>query len=115
MALRLITSCFSVSLLLLLSALPSRAAVRQCGAVVSSEIVTAPTERDAKKKALDQWRAAALKRGPGFDSWRLAANKSLKCFAKGAAYECVAFGAPCVIDQTPRSPPKGPGDQGQGI
>lgn len=91
------------------------AAVRKCAAVVSSEIATASTELDAKKKALDQWRVKALKLGQGFDSWRLAVDKSLKCFSKGAAFECVAFGAPCIVDQTPRSPAKLPGDKGQAL
>lgn len=88
---------------------PAPAAVRKCGPIVSSEIVTAATELEAKKKALDQWRAKALKLGPYFDSWRLAAEKSLKCFPKQAQFECVAFGSPCLIDQTPKTPLTKPG------
>lgn len=110
-----IVSASLVILGALLSARGASAAVRSCGPIVSSEVATASTERDAKKKALDQWRNAALKRGPGFDSWRLAASKSLKCFpkdaAKGGGFECVAFGAPCIVDQTPGPPPA----KGQGI
>ena len=95
------------------------AAVRSCGPIVSSDIAAAATELDAKKKALEQWRVAAQKRGPGFDSWRLAADKSLKCFPKdpatGGGFECIAFGAPCIVDQTPKSPAVAPGTKGQGI
>jgi hypothetical protein len=94
---------------------PVSAAVRKCGEIISSEVATAATEQDAKKKALDQWHDLALKLGAGFESWRLAADKSLKCFPKGSSFECVAFGRPCIVDQTPNSPPKLPDDKGQGI
>ena len=93
----------------------SSAAVRSCGPIVSSDIAIASSELNAKKMALKQWRLAALKRGPGYDSWRLAASKSLKCFASGRGFECVAFGAPCIIDQTPKSPAATPSNKGQGI
>lgn len=93
----------------------AHAAVRICGPAITSDIATAETERDAKKKAMDQWRAEALKRGEGFDSWRLAAGKTLKCFQAKSGFECVAHGSPCIIDQTPRSPPKLPGDKSKGI
>lgn len=93
----------------------AHAAVRICGAAITSDIATAETEREAKKKAMEQWRTAALKRGEGFDSWRLAAGKTLKCFPAKSGFECIAHGSPCIIDQTPRSPPKLPGDQGKGI
>ncbi|NOT69843.1 MAG: hypothetical protein HOP09_00780 [Hyphomicrobium sp.] len=109
------TSCGYAIAILALTPAMCRAAVRSCGPVVSSEIATAATELDAKKKALDQWRVEALKRGPGFDSWRLAADKSLKCFPKEQGFECVAFGAPCIVDQTPKSPATPPGAKGQGI
>ena len=108
----------SGTILLALSAAapaPTQAAVRQCHAIVSSEIATAAAEHDARKKALEQWRAKAHALGPGFDSWRLAHSKSLKCFRKDAAFECVAFGAPCIIDQTPKSPPLLPGKKDVGI
>lgn len=87
----------------------ANAAVRKCGPIVSSEIVTAATEFEAKKKALDQWRTKAAALGSYFDNWRLAAEKSLKCFPKASAFECVAFGSPCLIDQTPKTPLKVPG------
>lgn len=115
------TGCVTALAFVILALTPatSPAAIRLCGPIVSSEVATAPAERDAKKKALDQWRAAALKRGPGYDSWRLAASKTLKCFpkdvAKGGGFECVAFGAPCIINQTPASPVAPPGVKRQGI
>lgn len=91
------------------------AAVRKCAPTITSDIATAPTEIEAKKKALKQWRTAAVKRGEGFDSWRLAVGKTLKCFPASSGFECIAHGAPCIIDQTPRSPAKLPGDKGTKI
>ena len=89
------------------------AAVRVCQAIVSSEIAVAPDELSAKKKALEQWQAKALKAGPGYNVWRLAAQKSLKCFKKaGGTFECVAFGAPCLIQQNPNQKPVGKGGKG---
>ena len=101
---------FAALSILALSPSGATAAVRQCWPIVSSEIASAPTERDAKKMALEQWRAKAQALGPGLDSWRLAHDKSLKCFPKDPqSFECIAFGAPCVIDQTPKSRPPGKG------
>ncbi len=99
--------------LFLLSPSVAWAAVRVCQPVVSSEIAIAPDELSAKKKALDQWREKALKAGPGYDVWRLAAQKSLKCFKKDdGTHECVAFGAPCLIQQNPSQKPVGKGGKG---
>jgi hypothetical protein len=101
---------FAAVAILTLAPCAASAAVRQCWPIVSSEIASAPTELDAKKKALEQWRAKAQALGPGLDSWRLAHDKSLKCFPKApGSFECIAFGAPCVIDQTPKSPPAAKG------
>lgn len=97
------------------AALPANAAVRQCGDIVSSEIAIAATELESKKTAIAQWHEKAAKLGSGYDSWRLAADKSLKCFANGAAFECVAFGRPCTIVQKPKPKPKGRGDKAVGI
>ena len=89
------------------------AAVRVCQPIVSSDIAVATDELSAKKKALEQWQAKALKAGPGYDVWRLAAQKSLKCFKKDdATFECVAFGAPCLIQQNPNRKPVGKGGKG---
>jgi hypothetical protein len=89
------------SLLAAVAMSPASAAVRECGEIVSSEIVSAPTELEAKKKAIDEWHAKALKLGVAADSWRLAYDKSLQCFPKGSTFECVAFGRPCIINQAP--------------
>ncbi|MBK9077937.1 MAG: hypothetical protein IPL91_01795 [Hyphomicrobium sp.] len=115
MRVRVWTAAVVAFFVIALAASGADAAVRKCGALVSSEVAAAPTEILAKKKALEQWRTEALKRGAGFDSWRLAHQKALKCFPKDGGFECVAFGQPCIIDQTPRSPPKLPGDTGTGI
>lgn len=96
-------------LLVTLIAPDARAAVRKCAGAITSDIATASTEFEAKKKAMDQWRAGASKLGEGFDSWRLAAGKTLKCFPVAGGFDCIAHGAPCIIDQTPRSPPQGKG------
>ena len=92
------------ALLLAIAAGPSQAsaAVRQCGPVVSSDVVTSANEQEARKGAIGQWRTKAAKLGPDFDNWVMAATKNLKCFPKtGGTFECVAFGAPCVIEQNP--------------
>ena len=82
---------------------PASAAIRQCGPVISSEVVTAANEQEARKGALVQWRAKAAKIGPDFGNWVVAGMKNLKCFPKaGGTFECVAFGAPCVIEQNPK-------------
>jgi hypothetical protein len=80
---------------------PAHAAVRECRDIISSEIASAPTEIDAKMKALEQWQVQALKLGTGFDAWRLAYDKSLQCYPKGSSFECVAIGRPCMINQAP--------------
>ncbi len=95
---------------------PSLAAVRICNDVVASDVVTAADEQSAKKQALDQWKAKASKAGPGYDGWGVAAEKSLKCFKKdNGTFECVAFGAPCVIQQNPKQKPQGRDRKGVGI
>ena len=38
---------------------PAAAAVRQCGEIISSEIVHATAELDAKKMAIEQWHTKA--------------------------------------------------------
>ena len=85
----------------------SSAAVRICGAQLQSDVVSAPTEFEAKKGALAQWREKAAKLGTGYDGWHIAAEKVLKCFPKNGAFECVAVGNPCVIQQNPNQRPAG--------
>lgn len=92
---------------------PSSAAVRKCGDRIESGIVAAATELEAKKAALDQWRAVAAKLGPGYDGWHIAAEKVLKCFPKQGQFECIAVGYPCVIQQNPNQKPAGEDRKGQ--
>lgn len=109
-------------LLALLSALylgfddiPSVAAVRVCQPIVSSEVTIAADELTAKKQAIDQWHGKAAKAGEGY-VWRLAASKSLKCFKReDGQHECVAFGAPCIIQQNPNQKPVGEDRKGQDL
>lgn len=77
------------------------AAVRICESQI---LVTGngATEKEARKQALDLWKAAAAKLGEGYTGWRLAADKVLACKkAEGGGFSCVARGAPCTIDQAP--------------
>ena len=100
------------AVLIALLATSATAAVRKCSATVSGDIASAPTALEAKKKALSQWRVQALQAGLGFDSWRLADGRALKCSQKASGYECVAVGAPCIIDQSPATPPNLPTAKG---
>jgi hypothetical protein len=93
----------------------SAAAVRVCGNVISSAIATGKDEMEAKKKALDDWRAKTAVYGADLDLWRLAANKALQCYQKNGLYECVALGAPCTIQNNPRQRPSGPDRKGQSL
>lgn len=101
-----------VAAMTMFSLVPAGAAVRICHASVSSEIVTAPTELEAKKKAISEWQAKAARFGAGLDAWRLAAEKALKCFPKDGVFECVAFGHPCIIEQNPNRRPVGKDGKG---
>lgn len=79
----------------------STAAVRICGQPVVAA-ASAATEREAKKAALAQWKAAASVLGPGYEAWRLASEKVLHCKPGAAgAIDCVAKGRPCTIEQAP--------------
>ena len=90
--------------------------MRRCGPQVSSDVSRADTELAAKKLALDQWKGRALQQGPGFDNWRIAADRPMKCLpAAAGGIECVATAAPCIIEQNPRRVPSGPQGKGQGI
>jgi hypothetical protein len=78
------------------------AAVRLCKPLASSGVVAGKTEPEARKGALDAWKALARASGEEYASWRLAADKLLHCLpAKGGGYECMARAAPCTIDQAP--------------
>ena len=108
-ALRQTLKCLAVvvPVSMVLPAPPLAAAVRVCQPIVSSEVVTAPTEKEAKTLALAEWRRKALARGENLDGWRLAINKALKCYPDPKGFACVAFGAPCIIQQNPEQRPAG--------
>lgn len=95
------------------SAPDAQSAVRTCGPRLQSDVVFAHTQQDAKKLALDQWRSRAAKFAEGYGGWHVAAGKVLKCFPKGAGFECIAVGFPCVIQQNPNQKPAGQDRKGQ--
>lgn len=82
---------------------PTSAAVRLCAAPVSSGLVKAKTEQEAKKAALDAWRSKAATLGEGYTAWRLAANKLLECLPvkDNTEFECLAKAEPCTIESAP--------------
>jgi hypothetical protein len=91
-------------LMMLVTALPgsSRAAVRLCEAPVSSGPVTESDEQTARAAALAIWKSKALEHGEPYASWRIAADKLLKCLPRdGGGYECLASARPCTIEQAP--------------
>jgi hypothetical protein len=107
---------FALVLAAFLTAIPlyaPDAAVRTCGERLQSEVVTASSELEGKKLALAQWRAQAAKLGSGYDGWHVAVEKALKCFPKGAQFECMAVATPCVIQQNPNQRPSGPDRKGE--
>jgi hypothetical protein len=99
--------------LLVMSALspaPTEAAVRQCMQPVTSEIIPAPNDRLGRQMALRSWSDKTRRQhGTPFTSWRVATKKVLGCRPAtdgSAAFQCVAYAAPCKIEQVPgRRPP----------
>jgi hypothetical protein len=89
------------------------AAVRVCKAPVASGLAREPSEPAAKKRAIEDWTRRAKAAGVTSPAWRTAANKVLKCAPIGTAtFECVAYGAPCTVQQVPpRRPSRGKGPQ----
>ena len=78
------------------------AAVRLCENAVSSGPVVGTTEKAGRKAALAIWKSRALVYGEPYASWRIAADKILKCFSREAGgYECLASARPCTIEQAP--------------
>jgi hypothetical protein len=78
------------------------AAVRLCEASVSSGPVTGTDEQTARAAALALWKSKALEHGEPYSSWRIAADKLLKCLPRdGGGYECLATARPCTIEQAP--------------
>lgn len=101
-ALRLAREGTAVLAAFVMAAGEASAAVRLCEAPVSSGIVTGTSEDTAKASALAIWKSKALKHGEGYDSWRLATEKTLKCLPRGdRMFECIASAAPCIIEQAP--------------
>ena len=83
----------------------AKAAVRVCGAHVTSKVVSAPRERDAKKAAIKDWTSKSKSKSIAHPSWRIANYKVLKCVERLKVHECVAHAAPCTIKQkVPRRP-----------
>lgn len=82
---------------------PTAAAVKVCRDAQSSGIVNAATEMAGKKLALEKWVAKARTFGGNYTNWGIANQKMLKCVRaqSGRGYECIAVGAPCVIQQVP--------------
>jgi hypothetical protein len=78
------------------------AAVRLCERSVSSGPVTGTDEQTARAAALALWKSKALEHGEPYSSWRIAADKLLKCLPRdGGGYECLATARPCTIEQAP--------------
>ena len=80
------------------------AAVRVCKAHVTSKLISADSEIEAKREAIKDWTEKAKASGLGHPSWRIAGYKVLKCIPRAGRFECVAHGAPCTIKQ--KAPPK---------
>lgn len=78
------------------------AAVRICEATVSSGLVTGSNEMTARAAALGIWKTKALTHGEPYGSWRIAADKILKCLRRqDGNFECIASARPCTIEQAP--------------
>jgi hypothetical protein len=81
---------------------PAKGAVRVCKEPVSSVIVFEESEKDSKRRALNDWKMKAGLFGEGYTGWRLAANKYLACTGiEGQGYACLARASPCTIKQVP--------------
>lgn len=92
------------ALVVLITATASaKAAVRTCGDLITTT-GTGKDELEAKKAALDLWKAQAESLGTGFGAWRLAIDKVLTCKpeAEGKLI-CVANARPCTIEQAPNT------------
>ncbi|WP_295555555.1 hypothetical protein [uncultured Hyphomicrobium sp.] len=90
--------------IVLLTACPgaTRAAVRICEDPVSSGPVVGSNEETARAAALAVWKSKALEHGEPYASWRIAADKLLKCLPRdGGGVECLATARPCTIEQAP--------------
>lgn len=101
------TSGLAVSvaaILIVSSAGPSAAAMRNCVKLVVGQ-ATAATELKAKKQAMDDWKKSAVAAGIEHPAWRIASNKSFKCETEAdGQFTCTASGDPCTIVQVPPAP-----------
>jgi len=78
------------------------AAVRLCEDPVSSGVILGSNEQTARAAALALWRSKALAHGEPYASWRIAAEKLLKCLPRdGGGYECLASARPCTVEHAP--------------
>lgn len=84
-----------------LAAGDAAAAVRICQPSVSSGPVIGTTEKAARATALALWKSKALTHGEPFASWRIAADKVLKCLPREGGFQCLAVARPCTIEQAP--------------
>ena len=85
----------------------AQAAVRKCKPAIFSEIAQAESETLGKRKALMSWTTKAARFGAAYGDWRLADKKVLGCkLAKAPTngFQCVAYAAPCILEQNPASP-----------
>ena len=88
------------------------AAVRLCKAGITTDEFKGASELEARKAAVDRWKARALEHGPGYDSFRIAAGKDVKCRVMAGAHYCAASGSPCLISQVaPSAAVRAPDDQ----
>jgi hypothetical protein len=94
-----------------LAPLSSPAAVRVCKAPVASGLAREPSEPAAKQRAIQDWTVRAKAAGVANPAWRTADKKLLKCAPSAAgAFECVAYAAPCTVQQVaPKRGPRGKG------
>ncbi len=79
------------------------AAVRICGTEVTG-FASAPTEIEARRQALKDWKSKAAAIGENYTNWRISAHRQLTC-RPGPAQEvhCFAVARPCIIDQAPNT------------
>lgn len=82
------------------------AAVRVCKPHVTSALTKDRSQKNAKRRAIQDWTAKAKAAGLKHPSWRIANNKVLKCVSRAGFFECIAHGAPCTIKQKAPTPRK---------
>ena len=84
----------------------AQAAVKVCRAPQSSGIISAPTETEGKRKAIEAWTLKVkVSLDVRFAGWPVAANRIVRCSPpKDARVQCIAIATPCVIQQVPPKP-----------